>query len=148
VSGELSQSEADHLLGLKKKRRSADNVRWPVPGMKVCVGLLSMDEKEEFFLDVGRGQIKLTKLTLQNRARSTVILARLDIDGPPHRNPDDHEVPCPHIHLYREGFDDKWAFPVPAEQFSDLSDRRKALADFMRFCNIVDPPHFEDGLFS
>lgn len=148
MSDGLSQTEADYLLGLKKKRRNEDNQDWPNPGMKICVGLVSLDEKEEFSLDVSRSFVKLTKLTLQNRARTTVILVRLDIDGAPHRNPDDEEIPCPHLHLYREGFGDKWAIPVPGELFTDLSNRRKTLSEFMRFCNIVDPPNFEDGLFS
>ncbi|MFW9280162.1 DUF6978 family protein [Glaesserella parasuis] len=26
-------------------------------------------------------------------------MVRLDIEGPPHRNPDGEEIICPHIHL-------------------------------------------------
>jgi hypothetical protein len=42
-------------------------------------------------LDVTRAEIKLTKATYQNRARAAIILLRLDLDGPPHRNPDGRE---------------------------------------------------------
>jgi len=97
-------------------------------------------------LDIGTSSIKLSKLMFQNRARTTAILVRLEIDGSPHRNPDDTEVPCPHIHLYREGFNDKWAFPVPSEHFRDLTDKYITLEDFMRFCHIVQPPEFVEGL--
>ena len=58
-------------------------------------------------LDVTRGQIKLTKATYQNRARQVIVLMRLDLDGSTHRNPDDQEIPCPHLHVYREGFGDR-----------------------------------------
>ena len=43
--------------------------------------LLSPDKRESFFLDITRSQIKLTKGTYQNRARSVAILARLDFGG-------------------------------------------------------------------
>ena len=109
--------------------------------------LISDDGRDEFVLDVATFSIKLSKVTLQNRVRTTAILARLDIDGPPHRNPDDVEISSPHIHLFREGFNDKWAFAVPPEHFSDLSDRVKALEDFLRFCNVVAPQLFNFGLF-
>lgn len=77
-----------------------------------------------------------------------VVLVRLDLGGAPHRNPDDEEVPVPHLHVYREGYGDKWAVPVPVSAFRDLSDIMIALDDFLRFCNITLPPRIERGLFT
>ena len=148
VSDDLTQKEADDLLALEKVRQKDDLIPWPDMGAKAVVPLVSIDGREEFLLDVTTSSIKLTKLMLQNRARVTTILVRLEIDGSGHRNPDDVEVPCPHIHLYREGYNDKWAYPVPTKHFRDLTDRKKTLEDFMTFCNIVRPPEFQDGLFS
>ncbi len=71
---------------------------------------------------------------------------RLDLDGPPHRNPDGVEVPCPHLHVYREGFGDKWAMPAPAELVQDGTSFTACVA-FMTRCNVVDAPDFEPGLF-
>jgi hypothetical protein len=51
-------------------------------------------------LDVSRAEINLTKATYQNRSRQAVILMPLDLDGPPHRNPDSEEVPCPDPYLW------------------------------------------------
>lgn len=147
MSDDLLQQEADELLALEKARLKDDEVPWPALGAKASVPLVSLDGREEFMLDVTTSSIKLSKLMLQNRARTTAILVRLEIDGAPHRNPDDVELPCPHIHLYREGFNDRWAYPVPPEHFRNLSDRRKTIEDFMRFCHIVKPPVFKDGLF-
>lgn len=146
MSDDLTQEQADYLLELPKRCTSDEFVVWPASGGKASVPLVSEDGREEFMLDVATSAIKLSKLTLQNRARIVAILARLDIDGAPHRNPDHTEIPCPHIHLYREGFADKWAFPVPEEHFSDLSDRRTTVDEFMRFCRIIEPPRFIDGL--
>ena len=69
-----------------------------------------------------------------------VILARLDFGGAPHRNPDGEEIASPHLHVYREGFGDKWAFPVPTDTFTDLADLWRTLQNFMHYCNIVELP--------
>ena len=148
MSDDISQIEADYLLALNKRRTTDAAVNWPMPGDKVTVDLVSVDEREKFILDIYCGRIKLSKLRLQNRAKITIILARLEIDGAPHRNPDDAEMPCPHIHLYREGYGDKWAYPVPQEHFADLANRERTLQDFMRFCHIIEPPLFQAGLFT
>lgn len=148
MSEELTQDEADRLFRMEKKRTKVEMVRWPGLGKKVTVDLFSSDTREAFILDVERSYIKLSKLTLQNRARVTVCLARLDIDGAPHRNPDDEEIPCPHLHLFREGYNDKWAIPVPEKFFTKLSDRRKTVSEFMKYCSIIDPPVFLEDLLS
>jgi hypothetical protein len=147
-SDELTQAEADTLLAMEKHRLIEQCFRWPDLGRKLTVDLLSIDKRERFQLDMASSHIKLSKFTFQNRGRSTVILARLDIDGAPHRNPDDAEVSGTHLHLFREGYGDKWAFPVPPEAFRDLSSLWTTLHDFMKYCNITKPPEFERGLFS
>ena len=43
---------------------------------------------------------------------------------------------------------DKWAVPVPSSAFPNITDTWKTLEDFMRFCNIGNPPLIERGLFS
>ena len=98
------------------------------------------DKRESFVLDVTRSQIKLTKATYQNRARQTVILMRLDLDGPPHRNPDGQEIACPHVHIYKEGFADKWAVPAPSSIYSNPSDVAASFDAFLMHCNVTLPP--------
>ncbi len=99
-------------------------------------------------LDVTRSRIKLTKATFQNRVRQAVVLMRLDLDGPPHRNPDDTEIPCPHLHIYREGYGDKWATSAPIDRYPNTTDLFPTFEAFMKHCNIVDPPNIQKGLFS
>jgi hypothetical protein len=50
------------------------------------------------------------------------VLVRLDLGGAPHRNRDDEEIGVPHLHLYREGFGDKWATPLPSDRFRNPAD--------------------------
>jgi hypothetical protein len=148
MNSDLTQNEADTLLRLDKYRMNDDAVPMPDLGKKLSLELQSMDKRENFKLDVNRSFVSISKLTLQTRGRVMVVLARLDIDGAPHRNPDDKQLECPHIHLYREGYGDKWAFPVPKEHFKDLCDRWQTLQDFMKFCNIVSTPQFDRTLFT
>ena len=144
----LTQAEADALLALEKYR--VDEKEWDYPdiGGYITVPLISADQRERFSLDIRRSRIDLAKGTYQNRGRQAVILARLDFGGAPHRNPDGEQIGSPHLHLYREGYADKWAFPVPNEQFGDLTDAWRTLKDFMLFCNIVNPPIIRKGLFT
>jgi hypothetical protein len=113
MSLELTQAEADQLISMNKVKTKDSVIIFPHLGEKISVDLISMDQREPFQLDINRGAISLSKVTYQNRARSVFILVRLDLGGAPHRNPDGEELLCPHIHLYREGYGDKWAFAVP-----------------------------------
>jgi len=144
----LTQAEADALIALEKHR--ADDNQWDYPGLggSISVPLVSADRREQFILDISRGRIDLSKGTYQNRSRQVVVLVRLDFGGPPHRNPDGEEIGCPHLHLYREGYGDKWACAVPADRFQNIGDLWRTLDDFMRYCNIVEPPTIQRGLFT
>jgi hypothetical protein len=121
---------------------------FPQAGARLAVELFSADRRENFMLDITRAQIKISKATFQNRVRQAIILMRLDLDGPPHRNPDDVVIPCPHLHIYREGYGDKWAFPAPADRYPNPQDLFSTFEAFMQHCNITKPPKIEKGLFS
>jgi hypothetical protein len=144
----LTQAEADALIKMEKHRVDNEQRNFPMGGESLIVPLESVDKHEQFLLDISLGRIDLLRGKYQNRARQVVVLVRLDFGGPPHRNPDDEEIPCPHLHEYREGYGDKWAMPVPADHFPRPDDLWGTLEDFMRFCNITQPPHIERGLFT
>lgn len=144
----LTQAEADALIAMQKHR--VDETPWDYPGLggAVSIPLVSRNRREQFLLDLRRGRIDLSKGTYQNRGRQVVVLVRLDFGGAPHRNPDGEEIGSPHLHVYREGFGDKWAMPVPTENFRGLNDPWQMLEDFMRYCNIITPPNIRRGLFT
>ena len=144
----LTQAEADALIAMAKHR--VDGTEWDYPdlGGAISIPLVSADRREQFVLDLRRGRIDLAKGTYQNRGRQVVVLVRLDFGGAPHRNPDGEEIGAPHLHLYREGFGDKWAEPVPVGDFRDLTNTWQTLDDFMRYCNVVEPPNIRRGLFT
>ena len=113
----LTQAEADALTAMEKRRSDETEWQYPDLGGYVTIPLVSMDRRESFLLDLRRGRIDLTKGTYQNRGRQVVVLARLDFGGAPHRNPDGEEIRSPHLHLYREGYGDKWAIPASGDHF-------------------------------
>lgn len=143
---DLTQAEADALFALEKVALDETTYDFPGAGDAVRVPLQSRDRREDFLLDVRRGRIDVSKATIQNRARVIVVLARLDLGTHPHTNPDLTVIGSPHLHIYREGYADKWATEVPRDVFSDLGDPWAALQDFMTFCNIVDRPTFRNRL--
>lgn len=147
ASTDLLQSEAEGLIALSKIKVNEDVYEYPGMGGSLIVPLTSQDKREDFLLDIYRGRIDLLKGTYQTRARQVIVLVRIDFGGAPHRNPDGTEVTCPHLHLYREGFGDKWAEPLPIEKFSNINDLWQTLEDFMQYCNVVDRPSIERGLF-
>jgi len=81
MSINLSQAEADVLIAMAKRRADDEQRRFPVPGARVVIPLVSVDKREDFLLDVTRSQINIAKITHQNRARQVLILIRLDVNG-------------------------------------------------------------------
>ncbi len=120
---------------------------FPAPGEKLRIPLTSIDKTEDFQLDIRRSRLDLSQITYQARGRQIVVLLRLDINGPPHRNPDDEIVPCPHLHIYQEGYGDKWAYPLAQDKFADTTNLYQTLMDFLTECNVIEQPIIQGGLF-
>lgn len=149
----LTQNEADDLFRLSKKKKSNEEYEFPLPGELLIIPIVSNDEGHKFLIDVNRRQIALMKCTYQERYQKTIVLVRLDINGPPHDNPAVDSVPipsleqyngitinCPHLHLYVEGYIDKWAIPMPSDKFSDPDNLYNTLQEFFTYCNVMDRP--------
>lgn len=102
-------------------------------------------KRKEFVLDIWKGKIAL-KTKYQTRVDKTIVLVRLDLNGPPHRNPDGKEVEGTHVHVYKEGYGDKWAYPIEIQSFPNINNVWETLNDFMKYCNIHDVL-IDKGLF-
>lgn len=147
-SVDLSQIQATELLALEKQAVDRTIHRFPLAGESITLQLESTDQREQFLLDLSRARIAVSKVKMQARARQVYVLARIDLGGAPHRNPDGEEVDCPHLHLYRAGYGDKWAVPLPVDKFPQPSDIWDTYERFLRFCNVTRPPSVERGLFT
>jgi len=150
----LTQSEADALIAMQKTPANEGEVYYfPLPGETLTIPIVSLDKVESFLMDINRGTIRLSKCTYQERYQGIIILVHLDINGSPHPNPEaidilfpylepynGHTIPCTHLHLYIEGFMDKWAIPVSPEEFPKTDDIYETLWDFFRYCNLIELP--------
>lgn len=146
----LTQQEADELILLEK--RFLDNAVLELSqaeGMDYSRDLASLDNRERFSLDVRRSRRQRAYLRYQNRARQCVVLARLEIDGPRHQNPPIGEevfgrwISGTHLHLYREGFEDKIAHElseVPGFSFTQPVELTRTFSEFLDFCHVVERP--------
>ncbi len=142
----LTQAEADYLIGLDKQFVTDDVLILGDTRLEFSRPVVSLDGREQFIVDVWRGTLNLKKYKLQLRARVVIPLVRVDVAGAPHPNPDGNLVLCPHIHLYREGYDDKWAFPLTDYPFRDPDDIIVTFDDFARFCNIQRIPRIQRSM--
>lgn len=159
----LPQAEAYRLRTMKKQLTRSARAKFAMPfaGDRAVFDVESLDGRTLFCIDVNRrGNIKLTRCTFQERYRVTDILARLDIDGSPHTNPrvdpaplpeleryNGAFIPCPHFHVYVEGYDVRWAVPAAEAGFTETTDLVRAFREFLEYCSVQDVPNIQYPTF-
>jgi len=117
----LTQTEADALVAMEKTFERRRTITIP-PSTDQTHELIGSDQRERFLFDIWRGTFRISKVRYQTRGRRVIVLIRLDIDGAPHTNPDGTKIDGAHLHIYREGFEDKWAYPIEPTEFSNVID--------------------------
>lgn len=127
----FSQLEIDLLLKMSKKLKSNHTILFPYAGEEVKLDVESKTTNDKFIIDINRkGQINISRCTYQTRYQKSIVLLRKDIKGSPHTNPNGDHVPCPHIHMYKEGFESRWAFPLDKEIQVDPNNLTDVLIHF------------------
>ena len=152
----LTQAEADALLEMPKVFVERDPIEFSLTQpMNYDRVLRSTDRREEFLLTIERGRKKRIRLKYQTRARRVIILARLELNGPRHKNPPGSSykpgewINETHLHLYREGFEDRIAYELAdAPGWENISPMEgiPALVRFMRFCGVAQWPPIQHKL--
>lgn len=143
----LTQAEADALIACEKHVEHPNKrYAFQKQSVKLVIPLLSPTHRENFTLDISRHHINILKGKYQNRVRGNIPLVRLDFGNKPHRNPDNEKISCPHLHLYREGYDLRWAYPIDPTIFTNTSDLWLTLHEFMTYTNITQIPLFSSEL--
>lgn len=144
----ISQEEADQLMTLIKKLENMEPIQFPKARESKELNTQSLDGRIQFIIDINRkgGRFKPKKCTYQTRYRRSIILLRIDLEGPPHQNPDGEIIPCPHIHIYKEGYNTRWAYPLSLQLKTDPTDLVSVLIDFLKYNNIHErPPIINQG---
>ncbi|MDF2884419.1 MAG: hypothetical protein K0R54_4986 [Clostridiaceae bacterium] len=137
----LIEDEFTRLFNLNKTFDNNKKLYIPKAGEKVVRSLIDINKKESFILNMDRGRINLEKIKYQTRYKATNdIMLRLDVTRPRHRNPDGKIIEYPHIHIYKEGYGDKWAYPLNPKVFKDPNDLAQLLKDFLTYFNVKEIP--------
>ena len=122
-----------------KKRFNNETINLPAHNQKANLDVSSLDNRESFIVDIDRnGKIEL-KSKIQERYNNNQILIRVEINGPPHTNPDGTTTSRSHIHIYKEGYDLSWAYDLKSfsdDLFNELNNFNKVFTDFCSYCNI------------
>ena len=146
----MEQSTVNYLIKLNK--RIVDScISFPFSNDKLTINVQSIDGSETFLLDINRaGSIRISRCTFQERYNVTIPLVRLDLDeSKPHQNPDGQVIKGPHIHIYKKGYGDRWAYlisdinPCP---FSNTSDLLTSFIEFCSYCNISNIPAIQGSI--
>ena len=95
----LTNEEFNKLLQLEKIF-TTQKIILPTIGTVDSFELTDVNNRIPFLLDIDRrGKIELSKYKIQNRYAVTEVLVRIDIDSPPHINPDGTKLSRNHIHI-------------------------------------------------
>lgn len=138
----ISEKEFNQLMDLEKVLEDESPIILPNNGGKITRIIKSFCEKEDFILNIERGKINLSKVKYQSRYKKTnTILVRIDTNGPRHQNPDGQYINCPHIHIYKEGYGDRWAYKLDENIFSDINNLAALLNDFLKYFNVNKVPN-------
>lgn len=137
----LTQDEINELLSiLKEVKYEKENFRFPERNESAMLEAYSEYMKKKFLIDIRTGTPRSDprKVTYQERYIKDTILIRLDLYGPPHTNPDGATLSGNHLHIIKEGFDDRYAIEVPKE-FINIDDKIDTLINFLEYCKIKNP---------
>ena len=165
----MNQSEATLLIGIGKKVDGGVVEIRPGSSSYHLIPLDAQYKDHRFLLDIRQSSIAINKITSQQRVHTSIVLSRLDIDGARHTNPQYDPATIPggldmglhnllqrydchryergvaHLHIYIEGFDERWAFPP--EEFGII--HRGGQAEIVRsFCERfnISPPRIRSSL--
>jgi len=142
----ISQLEFEFLMGQNKKFKTDEEIEVGPAPLKWTRELNSLESQDAFLVDYSRGKIQLLKFTLNKRFRQTICLLRLDTIGR-HTNPDGTLFDGPHIHIYRDGYDDKFAFPIETVGIKDPTNICNTIKEFLEFCNIRNIPPIQNSTY-
>ena len=140
LATKLTQKEADMLISMLKESIEK-NIEIPISKANRTEFdvVEKINKNEEFIINIARKGINSQAMTYQARyPRTGEILLRLDINPSTfHRNPDGEKIEGNHLHVFTEGFGEKYAFPF------DVKDKNfhEVCMEFFEEFNLVDKPN-------
>lgn len=134
---DLTQSDAESLIKNKKIVKNIRPIEFNYPIRGGVLEIEVIDEfKNEYVIGIRQRKIELIKRSHNLRYAKSVTLIRIDYDRE-HCNPDGNNVGIPHIHVYKEGFNDKFAYKLSDYGIiiENQTDIKELLNKFLEFIN-------------
>lgn len=139
---ELTQLEFDYLMGQEKRFEDESTILLGPAPLQWSKKIQSTSTKDTFSLDFYRGTFRLEKYTYNHRFKQTTVLMRFDSYGE-HTNPDGERINGHHVHIYKEGFGDKFAYPSSNFGIESSDTIEVILRKMLVYCNIKRIPPIE-----
>ncbi len=152
----ITDNEALNFIKIEKEILNEGVIDFPRQNQFLVLDAVTKnDPKIKFTVDINRKRAILSRCTFQQRVYTSIPLIRLDIDNKPHRNPDGEVLEGNHIHIYKEGYNLGWAYPLnhaiihqlnanfDLSLFEDLTSHIDTFISFCSLCNITKMPLFQ-----
>lgn len=138
----LSQTVADQLISMEKIFEDKSPINMPNHiEYKRMRKLVSINHDINFLLDITCARNPNSSQGTNQLRVETGVLLRLDYNvTAPHTNPDGKILLGSHLHRYVEGFRARWASRPSDQVFSEFTDRRRTLREFLEYCNVREIP--------
>ncbi len=131
----LTQSEAEALMAVRKIFEDTSPLMIDRPFREERKLISSANSSDTFYLNINETAIEFGKYFVNNRYFSTPLV-RLCMDKDAvHENPDGQKIQGCHIHIYREGYGDKFASELRLANITGTTTIQ-VIGQFLVFCNI------------
>ena len=142
----LLQEEYEELLKYKKKFEEDDYLHLGPHPIKWSRNIISLESHDIFIMDYTRGSIEVKKYSVNKRIKTSIIMIRYCSQGN-HTNPDGiTKFSGPHLHLYKEGFDDKIAVDPSDIGISTTDTIEETIRKILKYANVQDIPVIQSDL--
>lgn len=131
----MTDDAFDSLMLLQKSFLHPKSVKLPHDKQKKVFHVSSVGTKDTFLLDCHRQGTYEMKLMNQMRYGKDFPMVRLEINAPPHMNPDSYVTSRNHIHIYKEGYGMKWAYEL-SDKFPASMNMLNLFVIFCEYCGI------------
>lgn len=139
----LTQEFIEYLIDLDKYFEE-EGIQPVASGRREGFSLYSSDGRCYFSLDMNRmSSLEADKMTIQTRYLTTNDwIVRLDLNSPPHTNPDGTVTKRDHIHILREVDGNLLNYAYNLDTFHELlientRNITKVFEEFCKYCNIT-----------
>ena len=138
----IDDAQFNYLMGLHKTFVEDNTIELGPAPIKWTRDIVSTTTKDTFLLDYWRGEINISRYSINKRYRTTISLVRI-CSHKRHTNPDGTSFAGPHFHVYKDGYSDKIAHPFSTLGLSDDCGIDDALVAMLEYCHVDNIPRIQ-----